>query len=858
LTSLAATRSRPVLDRPTRQLLEAVEDDPLAPLHVCVVAPGGHGKSLILGELAELYRRAGVEVLGPPQLPMPDGRGDHGAVIVVDDAHRLDEAQLRALLKARPLRLAVACRPWPRPAGLAELFELPGRPVSVLTPGPFDRDQVAAFLAGRWGAPPAAGVVDFVHAQTGGVPRFVDRLASALATTLAAGPATGPAARASREAQDAHVPHAALLRFRFELEQAGEDVQRFLLAADAGAGMHTELLAELFGRDTDALGELRAAARATGLLGPDGAPLPITRRAIAALVPVERRVGVRQRLAEIQLARGGPVLPLARSLLGTGVVGDRMAAVFRAGAAEALADAPELAARLFAAAVAAGSPAGVVAADWAEAAARSGDLDAALRLADQVLASPDTANPAGRAKGATVAAAALAHRGQLARSAELYRWAGGGSALAFATVALIGAGHLDRAASVPAAPLADGPPTLLDGAASLLAHGVRQSVTESAAEALPTLVRAATMLEPTGRTALLPDSPAALAALVALHCGELGIAESVLARAASAGMGGAALGARHRLLRAWIGMLHGNPVDLEHLLEQRVGQRLEPRDRLFAVALQVGLARRASDLPALHRAWEHASEAVMRHPVDLFTLLPLGELDVAAARLRDRARIAPHLAAARSLLAALGDPPLWSAPLRWSGLHAAITGEEPDLAAEHAAALAGFAGHSDYCAVLAEAAQCWLAVVAGTVDPPAVEAAARRLHGVGLCWDGARLAGQAAIRTADRKAMLQLLDCARQLQGRPARPPRPADGTEANGSEVESAPASALSDREQEVADLVLSGLTYKQIGDRLFISAKTVEHHVARMRQKLGCASRGELLARLRSQAQARSIPNA
>jgi DNA-binding CsgD family transcriptional regulator len=56
-----------------------------------------------------------------------------------------------------------------------------------------------------------------------------------------------------------------------------------------------------------------------------------------------------------------------------------------------------------------------------------------------------------------------------------------------------------------------------------------------------------------------------------------------------------------------------------------------------------------------------------------------------------------------------------------------------------------------------------------------------------------------------------------------------------------------LSDREREVAVLVLGGLTYKQVGDRLFISAKTVEHHVARMRQKLGATSRAELLDQLR-----------
>jgi DNA-binding CsgD family transcriptional regulator len=56
-----------------------------------------------------------------------------------------------------------------------------------------------------------------------------------------------------------------------------------------------------------------------------------------------------------------------------------------------------------------------------------------------------------------------------------------------------------------------------------------------------------------------------------------------------------------------------------------------------------------------------------------------------------------------------------------------------------------------------------------------------------------------------------------------------------------------LSGREREVAALVLEGLTYKQIGEQLFISAKTVEHHVARMRQRLGSGSRGELFAHLR-----------
>jgi DNA-binding CsgD family transcriptional regulator len=58
-----------------------------------------------------------------------------------------------------------------------------------------------------------------------------------------------------------------------------------------------------------------------------------------------------------------------------------------------------------------------------------------------------------------------------------------------------------------------------------------------------------------------------------------------------------------------------------------------------------------------------------------------------------------------------------------------------------------------------------------------------------------------------------------------------------------------LSDREREVARLVVAGQTYREIGGRLYISAKTVEHHVSRMRQRLGASNRSDLLARLRGE---------
>ena len=59
--------------------------------------------------------------------------------------------------------------------------------------------------------------------------------------------------------------------------------------------------------------------------------------------------------------------------------------------------------------------------------------------------------------------------------------------------------------------------------------------------------------------------------------------------------------------------------------------------------------------------------------------------------------------------------------------------------------------------------------------------------------------------------------------------------------------SSELSEREREVGALVVDGLTHKEIGARLYISPKTVEQHVARLRQKLAASNRAALVAGLR-----------
>ena len=76
--------------------------------------------------------------------------------------------------------------------------------------------------------------------------------------------------------------------------------------------------------------------------------------------------------------------------------------------------------------------------------------------------------------------------------------------------------------------------------------------------------------------------------------------------------------------------------------------------------------------------------------------------------------------------------------------------------------------------------------------------------------------------------------------------------SESELSKIRSAVVSgqALSEvaREIGLGELLLLGKPYRDIGAQLFISAKTVEHHVARIRRRLGAESRSEMLSMLRA----------
>ncbi len=98
-----------------------------------------------------------------------------------------------------------------------------------------------------------------------------------------------------------------------------------------------------------------------------------------------------------------------------------------------------------------------------------------------------------------------------------------------------------------------------------------------------------------------------------------------------------------------------------------------------------------------------------------------------------------------------------------------------------------------------------------------------------LAAEDARLACAAFDRLGARMHADQAAALVRKLGG--GTPPRP----RARGD---------LTRREREVLGLLSHGLSNVQIGERLFISPKTVEHHVGRILSKLGARNRAEAIA--------------
>jgi DNA-binding CsgD family transcriptional regulator len=199
----------------------------------------------------------------------------------------------------------------------------------------------------------------------------------------------------------------------------------------------------------------------------------------------------------------------------------------------------------------------------------------------------------------------------------------------------------------------------------------------------------------------------------------------------------------------------------------------------------------------------------------------------------------------------LGWTNLLAAPLLAQLVETRLAGDRLDDARAPAAALdvIGKSGGRDRVVAFAVAAHGRLALAEGQEDASQLlQEAVNRFAALGLRLDAARTrlelarsislsSPQVAVDTARHaRAELEALGALRDADAA-------ASFMRSLGAKGRAGPKAVglLSRREIEVLRLLGEGLTNKKIGERLFISPKTVEHHLSRIYSKLDVTTRAE-----------------
>ncbi len=790
------------------------------PVRILLVGGIGSGKSSALEAIRRSLRQAGQTVLSRPTRPGKD------AAVVIDDAHLLGDDDLEALtgLCDEPDRtVVVATQARDHRSALRRLEAALEREHRRIVLQPFTTGQIDRLLTNPAGHPLPEELLAAARSSTAGIPLLVAAIAAADRPLSAA-------------MMTQTVEFALIERLR-RLDPV--ELDALLICS-----LSTDLAADDLVIESSILDGIDVIdrARGTGLVEP-AQPSEFRRtvhRAVAHLLGPTRHHDVETALLRAQLAASTLSSELAVELAGHGLRDPELAQRL-ADLATAFRGDPASQVPLLRAAVDAGAP--DMRAGLADALALGGNGSAAAALADELVISEHAEE---RARGVRIAASVATQDGNYAHAAELFAWLGPCSdttVAAAAALVCVGTGDLTAARAALAAGHA-GPPVTAARAARSLSEGILLSIDGAYPAAAARLGQALTGAQTC--PVAMPDSAAALVTLTALNSGDSVRARSVVSRAVRDGRDPMFL-ARHRLLQGWVRMQDGHLSGAAADADAAPGP-LGGRDGLWAAALRTAIARRAGDTGSLQVHWSTAMDTLAEHSIDLFSLLPLGELWVAAARLRQQQRMTAAIEQGFGVLNALGNPPAWTPLLHWAGVHAGLLAGDPAAVAPHGQALIALADHSAFAAALAAAGRTWLRVLANQVDPDEVVASAHGLAGHGLTSDATRLAGQAALQAQDSRVSGLMLQAARDL--------KLSVGNEDPGSTEDGAgravqgrhPAATLSERERQVAELVLLGMPYRDIGAQLFISAKTVEHHVARIRRRLGAQSRLEMLSMLRA----------
>ncbi len=783
----------------------------------------------------------------------------HRARVLIAAAYRSDD--LHSLHPLRPF--------------LAQLQRMPGVHRAELAP--FDRAETAALLGERAGAAPDEALVDRIYRRSGGNALFVGELAGA-----EPGPVPGRSAL-PESLRD-------LLLGRVErLPPGARQVVR--LAATGGRVVPHGLLAATAGLPEDDLLEALAAADRAGVLVPcaDGYAFRtgLVREAVLGDLLPAQRVAAHRRFAQALQDSPELVAPdrrtaeLAHHWYGADVPERALPATVRAAETAGRLSARHEQARLLEralrlwdrvpdAAEVAGTDRLGVYATAVSAAKWAGEPLRALELIEEALAEADPARVPQRV------AMLLAHRGMVlhqlhregARAAldealallpEVTEAADRARVLDLVGAALTLCGALDRAreATAEAARLAAG---LGDAALEINArttHGWASGLLGAYDEGLATLHRARELAEARGDVLGLVRVQLNLAE-TQMHLGD----HRAAAEAARAGLGhadavgvGRTLGVllAARLVTALIAGGHWDDADAA----AGVALSLDPVGAM-GVPVRLALAETALERGALDAAAEQLGRVtqLMGEPAGPSPAqLPVARITAELA-LRDK-RLADARQAVTDVLPAATDPTAW--PLLTAGgriiAHAPPGAREDDPlpaalrdAAERLPAGSPlWAAHADqFTAEVTDAGlDEWLAVVAGwdRLDMPAAATYARLRAAETALAAGDRAAATESLRAAERAAVrlgagplladVRLLARSAGLALQPGVTPAGA-GRDGLG----------LTEREREVLRLVSAGHSNRLIGERLFISAKTVSVHVSNILAKLGVSSRGEAAA--------------
>ncbi len=781
------------------------------PGSVLVLGSGGSGRTHRLQQLA------GDEAVWLPSTsyrPLTAGSirealaGGVG-VLVVDDAQWCDAEALDALIEATStVSVLATMTPWPTSPAHRAFVDSVQAAGAVERLDRLDDAGVATVISGLTGRASSSELVSALLDVTGGMAGWVaDAVSTGFDGDLNALPEQTAAAVTTR------------------IQRHGDDVVRLLelAALDTDPTRHVGVHAAAFD-DPDGA---EAAVRATGAVNQDGSCVPIARHAIRSGLTSQRRRQRHDELARL-LLEPDPGSAAEHLLSGTRGLTDHDELLATACRRVAVSDAERCL-------------------DLIERAAELGPLGAELTVIEAT-----AAYWAGRhdvlGRLAPPEDARRSQRDQLSKlgfgiDVRDLRWAQAAERPVAADMRALASVCIGRTVADPSETSADEvrserSPTLR------LAEGLRSVMEGRVDDGLEAIVLVADDADRSPWEVPLGITPHAVAALAALWIGDLPAASSLLERAAQLDSGGAGEARTHRLLSAYVGVLSGSSTDALGLVEAGDDPTWPQRDRLMLAAMDAAIARRSGDTHRLRDAWAR-SESVLLRPSSSWLLFdPVLELLTAGARLGDERRVSPVATALGEQLAAMPAGGAGPATSHWLALQLGLARRDDDAVTAAADSIAAVEPADPRSQARVVAARHWADLARGASDEAAAMLAMEALVPVGDGWEASRLLGQTALDHADPQAARRLLEAARSLANDPG-DERGNDGLVALG----------LSEREAEVAVLVTEGKTHREVGATLFISPKTVEHHVAKIRQKLGVGTRAEMMAAVRRATDGRDL---